>query len=111
MARPKHAEDLAAGQDSFLDVITNIVGILIILVMVVGARVQKITLDAVAQPGPSADHAALEAQVAEREDTLASAESEIQELQTQAALVQAAIDGASSARLRLATAASPGLSA
>ena len=104
MARPKHEEDLTAGQDSFLDVITNIVGILIILVMVVGARVQKITLDAAAQPAPSADQAALETQVEEREDTLASAESEIQELQMQAALVQAAIDGASNARLRLATA-------
>ncbi|MBM4011466.1 MAG: hypothetical protein FJ286_08820 [Planctomycetes bacterium] len=104
MARPKHEEDLNAGQDSFLDVITNIVGILIILVMVVGARVTKITLDAASQPAPSTDQVALEAQVEEREDTLASAESEIQELQTQAALVQAAIDGASSARLRLATA-------
>jgi hypothetical protein len=104
MARPKHEEDLTAGQDSFLDVITNIVGILIILVMVVGARVTKITLDAASQPAPSADHAALGAEVEEREHTLASAESEIQELQTQAALVQAAIDGASNARLRLATA-------
>jgi hypothetical protein len=106
MARPKHEDDLTAGQDSFLDVITNIVGILIILVMVVGARVQKISLDAASEsPQPTA-HAALEAEVEERDHTLASAESEIDELQAQMGLVQAAIDGASSARLQLATAVS-----
>lgn len=104
MARPKHEEDLTAGQDSFLDVITNIVGILIILVMVVGARVQKISLDAASQETPIATDVALEAEVQERGDTLASAESEIDELQSQMGMVQAAIEGASSARLQLATA-------
>ena len=106
MARPRQEEDLTAGQDSFLDVITNIVGILIILVMVVGARVQKISLDAASQAPPAADHGALEAEVVERENTLTSAESEIQDLQAQTQMVQAAIDGASSARLQLATAVS-----
>lgn len=38
MARRKHVEHEAAGSDSFLDIITNIVGILIILVVVVGER-------------------------------------------------------------------------
>jgi len=104
MTRLKHEEDLTAGQDSFLDVITNIVGILIILVMVVGARVQKVSLDAATKAAPPAATAALEAEVEERENTLVSAESEIEELQAQAGLVQAAIDGASNARLRLATA-------
>lgn len=103
MARPRQQDDLTAGQDSFLDVITNIVGILIILVMVVGARVQKISLDAAAQPAVAAN-ADLEAELEGRGQTLASAESEIDELQTQRQLVQAAIDGASSARLQLATA-------
>jgi len=104
MTRPKHEDDLTAGQDSFLDVITNIVGILIILVMVVGARVQKVSLDAATKAAPPAASAALEAEVEKRENTLVSAESEIEELQAQAGLVQAAIDGASNARLRLATA-------
>jgi hypothetical protein len=104
MARPRQEEDLTAGQDSFLDVITNIVGILIILVMVVGARVQKISLDAASRPPEVAADAGLEAEVEDRENTLASAESEIAELETQMQLVQAATDGASSARLRLATA-------
>ena len=102
MARPRQEEDLTAGQDSFLDVITNIVGILIILVMVVGARVQKISLDAAVQAPQAAANGDLVAEVEEREQSLASAESEIQELQ----MVQAAIDGASSARLQLATALS-----
>jgi hypothetical protein len=106
MARPRQEEDLTAGQDSFLDVITNIVGILIILVMVVGARVQKISLDAAVQAPEAAANGGLEAEVAERAHTLASAESEIVDLQSQTQMVQAAIDGASSARLQLATAVS-----
>jgi uroporphyrinogen-III synthase len=59
MARPRQEEDLTAGQDSFLDVITNIVGILIILVMVVGARVQKISLDAAVQAPQAAANGAV----------------------------------------------------
>ena len=39
MPRPKPEDISNAGQDSFLDVVTNIVGILIILVMVIGGRV------------------------------------------------------------------------
>jgi hypothetical protein len=39
MRRYRSAEVESAGQDSFLDVVTNIVGILIILVMVIGGRV------------------------------------------------------------------------
>ncbi len=38
VARAKPSEEEFAGQDSFLDVIANIVGILILLVMVVGVR-------------------------------------------------------------------------
>lgn len=38
MSRKKHANDDSPGQDSFLDVIANLVGILIILVMVIGAH-------------------------------------------------------------------------
>jgi len=53
MRRPPPQDIEAAGQDSFLDVVTNIVGILIILVMVVGVRashapVQSTTAAAVA---------------------------------------------------------------
>ena len=54
MPRPKHEEDLTAGQDSFLDVITNIVGILIILVMVVGGRVKQVVLGPAPEPSVAA---------------------------------------------------------
>jgi len=74
--------------------------------MVVGARVQKISLDAAVQAPQAAANGDLVAEVEEREQSLASAESEIQELQLQTQMVQAAIDGASSARLQLATALS-----
>lgn len=41
MRRPIRAESNAAGQDSFLDVVTNIVGILIILMIVAGLRIKN----------------------------------------------------------------------
>lgn len=39
ISRRRTAESLESGQDSFLDIVSNIVGILIILVMIAGARV------------------------------------------------------------------------
>ncbi len=105
MARPKRDDDLNAGQDSFLDVVTNIVGILIILVMVIGARVHHISLTAHQEPAKPVD-AVLESEVAQLDESLASVESEIDELQMQKRLVEAAIEGASSAKLQLATAVS-----
>ncbi len=46
--------ELTVGQDSFLDIVTNIVGILIILVMVVGVRASKLPVPA---PHPRPDSA------------------------------------------------------
>ncbi len=45
--RSKRDDDQPIGSDSFLDVVTNVVGILIVLVMVVGMRIQRL-------PGPDA---------------------------------------------------------
>lgn len=42
MSRANRGEEDAVGQDSFLDVIANIVGILILLVMVVGSQASRI---------------------------------------------------------------------
>ena len=39
--RARNASRLEDGQDSFLDVVSNLVGVLIILIMVAGARVQR----------------------------------------------------------------------
>src|SRR5262245_43031213 len=42
-----HNEEQEFGSESFLDVVANVVGILIILVMVVGMRIQKSSAEAV----------------------------------------------------------------
>ena len=49
MALPVIDDTATAGHDSFLDIVANIVGILIILVMVAGVRVKNFSLDT-AQP-------------------------------------------------------------
>lgn len=103
MPRPRPDDDRSAGQDSFLDVVTNIVGILIILVMIIGARVRQISLEPPA-PVSTEPPAALTAEVAELAQTLRSAETEIEGLQEQVRLIGAAIEGAAQARLDLATA-------
>jgi hypothetical protein len=50
MTRRKNTEPEAAGNDSFLDITTNIVGILIILVMVVGERAKTAPLEPASGP-------------------------------------------------------------
>jgi len=104
MRRPRAEEDRSAGQDSFLDVVTNIVGILIILVMVIGARVRQLVLEPV-EPGPAAASPAVDALSAEVENlaaTVASAESEIEDLQRQVEAVSVEAAAAAQARLDLA---------
>jgi len=44
--RPDRIEEDLTGEDSFLDVVANVVGVLIILVMVVGVRASQIALEA-----------------------------------------------------------------
>ncbi|MFH1264426.1 MAG: hypothetical protein ABIK89_01775, partial [Planctomycetota bacterium] len=46
MRRRAKEDTTAAGQDSFLDIVANIVGILIILVMVTGMRIRNATVEA-----------------------------------------------------------------
>ena len=104
MARPKPEEISSAGQDSFLDVVTNIVGILIILVMVVGGRVGQIGLDAI--PKANAKVEELERELGQLEIELATAENGISELAAQGRSIQAAAAGAAEARIHLATAVS-----
>ncbi len=52
MSRPRRGDDLTPGQDSFLDIVSNLVGILIILVMVVGAQAKHALLDSKSKPPP-----------------------------------------------------------
>ena len=104
MPRPRPEEMSSAGQDSFLDVVTNIVGILIILVMVVGARVRQIVL--APRPAPAAAATDLDHEVGRLQDTVDSAESEIEQLQAQTKTVAMTAAHVAEARLQLATAVS-----
>jgi len=101
MPRPPATEVADAGQDSFLDVVSNIVGIMIILVMVVGGRITHITVTA-----PSRSATELEDEVEVAAATVASAESDIEDMQQQVRTVAAAAAIAGDARLQLATAVS-----
>jgi hypothetical protein len=56
MALPVIDDTATAGHDSFLDIVANIVGILIILVMVAGVRVKNFSLDT-AQPNEQIEQA------------------------------------------------------
>jgi hypothetical protein len=80
MARPRATEREAAGNDSFLDVTTNIVGILIILVMVVGERAKSIP--AVIKPAaPSVELVAARAESQRLEDDVHQLTAKVTEIQ------------------------------
>jgi hypothetical protein len=104
MPRPRPEDISSAGQDSFLDVVTNIVGILIILVMLVGGRAKKVIMDAMPARGERV--ASLEREVETLDQTVALAESEVAELAAQGRTVATAAAFAGEARLHLATAVS-----
>jgi hypothetical protein len=107
MRRPGIDDDRSAGQDSFLDVVTNIVGILIILVMVIGAQVRQLVLAPPPVPTENtAATAAVEQLTAEIETlgaTVASSESEIGDLQQHIEAVSLEAAGAAQGRLEMAT--------
>ena len=104
MPRPKPEDISSAGQDSFLDVVTNIVGILIILVMLVGQRARQV-VNAPAAVDPARVEA-LDREVESLQQKVAVAESEIGELAVQGRAVATAAAFAGEARLHLATAVS-----
>jgi len=85
MARPKPEQSDAVGQDSFLDVTTNVVGIMIILVMITGIRAKQAPLGDVK---PSADSPTLTTAAAPQSELTAlrkqqsSAEQELDTLKT-----------------------------
>ena len=101
MPRYRSAEAESAAQDSFLDVVTNIVGILIILVMVIGGRVQQLVFEPVAPDDSQA--AALEREIETLEATVAIAENEVQELVEQGEQITLTAMAANTARVELAT--------
>ncbi len=87
MSRNRHDTADAPGQDSFLDILANITGILIILVMVMGVRAGRAPLDTVAATSPADQEGLCNAMAAEQ-----SLRDEVLEMATEAArLEQAAL--------------------
>lgn len=87
----------AAGQDSFLDITTNIVGILIILVMVVGMRVQH------GSKLSAKEEAAAKAKFESLERNVAAIEYDARRVQEQLESLEAETDARSQEREQLAT--------
>ena len=94
----------AGSQDSFLDIVTNIVGILIILVMVIGARVQSISIKPKEVSSPNLEKLMME--VVRLEDAIVASESELFELDEQGGQLSGTVADAGNARIHLATAVS-----
>lgn len=94
----------AGSQDSFLDIVTNIVGILIILVMVIGARVQSISFKPKEASRPNLKTLMME--VVRLEDAVVASESELRELDEQGGQLAVTVADAGNARIHLATAVS-----
>ncbi|MFW6169342.1 MAG: hypothetical protein ACODAD_02550 [Planctomycetota bacterium] len=68
------------GQDAFLDIVANLVGILIILVMIVGAQAKNVLSEAETSAGAEKHETVKESDVEAERDTLASVESELQSI-------------------------------
>jgi hypothetical protein len=97
----KHRDDNTnletAGQDSFLDVTTNIVGILIVLVMVVGIRAQNPIVEPNATPAPT------EAELTDLGTQALRVEGDWHQIDKRLAAVNAEIENRSAEREVLAT--------
>lgn len=71
MARRPRNEEQEFGSESFLDVLANVVGVLIILVMVVGMRIQKTLAESAETAVPAIDLTAPQAELSGLEEELA----------------------------------------
>jgi hypothetical protein len=95
MARSSEDHEANFGSDSFLDVITNFVGILIILVMVVGSSAKQ-AIDALSEPAESAELAKSRAEAI-------AAEQDVHRMEGQVEGVQAELAGRAAQRNQLNT--------
>ncbi|MEO8494622.1 MAG: hypothetical protein ABI614_06105, partial [Planctomycetota bacterium] len=82
MTRRKPPVVEAPGQDSFLDVVANLVGILIILVMVIGVRAKDAILDAAPVAAKEEATAQAEAEVTAAVKAAQAVEQDIQQLKS-----------------------------
>jgi hypothetical protein len=90
MARPRNDAFEAPGTDSFLDVVANLVGILIILVMVIGVRARDAMVAAETEMGPAVATAAVDVDAARR--AAEDAETHIVEIDQQIEQVAAEVE-------------------
>lgn len=81
MSRRARQVPEGAGQDSFLDIVANLVGILIILIMVVGVRAKDALLAASRTPPPTEQVEELARAVKQVESETAALEGDFQRLQ------------------------------
>ncbi|MBI3836550.1 MAG: hypothetical protein HY288_01275 [Planctomycetia bacterium] len=88
MARSTEDHEANFGGDSFLDVITNFVGILIILVMVVGGQAKQ-AIDALSAPPDSAELAAARAEAIAAEQDVHRMEAQVGAVEAELAARQA----------------------
>ena len=85
MSRRDAQEASAVGHDSFLDVVTNIVGILIVLVMVVGMRIKNAPVEFTPDPQMREASAALDKRQAAEQSLYRELTDTTQQVQTVAA--------------------------
>jgi len=78
-------KEITAGQDSFLDIIANLVGVLIILVVLVGAQAKKSWIPTSEEPPPSAELTELQSQIAQADTQVKNRQLENQEIEQRAA--------------------------
>ncbi len=97
-------DDTTPGHDSFLDIVSNIVGILIILVMVSGVRAKNYK-PGNEPPEPSQEAEALRAQLASEQQTVETRHLELLELNRQIDELEALSEARDRQRMALATAA------
>lgn len=103
MAEGQREKDFSPpGQDSFLDVLTNLVGILVILVMLVGLRAAKAPVRL--PEGPTAQEQQLAAELAAEQARVQSLRADVLRLAEQIHKVQQATRLRNQERLMLATA-------
>ena len=81
MRRKSESQIEAPGQDSFLDVVCNLVGILIVLVMLIAAQAKRGMIAAATATPASARGEPLETEAKAAETTAAAIETSVQELQ------------------------------
>lgn len=82
--RPRNVEEIGGdGQDSFLDVVSNLVGVLIILVMIAGTRARDADAEPTAAERPQQAQQAEQTAYVDAAKTLADARQNLVELQTE----------------------------